>query len=413
MHRTILHVDMDAFFASVEALDDPSLRGRPVLVGGAGARGVVAAASYEARVFGCRSAQPTAVALRRCPDAVVVAPRMERYREVSREVFARFERVTPLVEPLSIDEAFLDVTASRSLFGEGPAIARALRAEVLEATGLTCSVGVAAVKFVAKIASGHDKPDGMTVVPAGGEQDFLGPLPVGRLWGVGPKTLERLTSMGLRTVADLRQVERTRLERAFGEHGERLFRLARGIDDRAVEPGRRRVQISHEDTFPEDLTRNEEVEASLLAQATAVADRLIRGGRRGRVVFIKIRDGDFNTVTRQRTLERPTALARVIYEAAREMFLGLKIPHLSIRLTGVGVSGLVDEEGPGQQLELQLGGGVDGEGTPATARGETLQQTLTAVRTRFGEAALAPAGSRSVRRAQGGKATSRRLDEDE
>ncbi|MHC4949176.1 MAG: DNA polymerase IV, partial [Planctomycetota bacterium] len=250
--RAILHVDMDAFFAAVEQLDRPELRGRPLLVGGDGPRGVVAAASYEARRFGCHSAQPTAVARRLCPGAVVVRPRGRRYREVSDAVFEILRRFTPVVEPLSIDEAFLDVTGSRRLHGPPARIAAAIRAAIRAEQGLTASVGVAPNKFLAKVASDLDKPDGLVVVPADDVEGFLRDLPVERLWGVGPATATRLRSLGVATFGDVRALPVQTLEARLGSWGRRLHALARGEDERPVEVTRGARSISHERTFPRD-----------------------------------------------------------------------------------------------------------------------------------------------------------------
>lgn len=414
MRNVILHVDMDAFYASVEVLDRPEYRGLPLLVGGAGGRGVVAAASYEARTFGCHSAQPMAVALRKCPTATVVTPRMARYREVSRSIFQVFESYTPLVEPLSIDEAFLDVTESQALFGDGPKIAAQIRAEVWERVGLTCSVGVSAVKFVAKLASAHRKPDGLTVIPRGHEKEFLDPLPVNKLWGVGPKMHAKLQAIDVHTIRGLRKVEVARLERMFGEPGRQLGRLARGIDFREVTPGRVAVQVSHEDTYPKDLTTRVQVYECLLSQATAVADRLTKSQRRARQVFIKIRDTKFRTVTRQRTLDHSTAEASTIFDTAKSLFEALNWEPLAIRLTGVGVSGFeaTNEEA---QLELFAGDAVSdaGDGSVARDRRRVVQETMTAVRARFGAEKLAPGGGRSSAPSEGGRAASRHQDEED
>ena len=233
--RSILHVDMDAFFAAVEMRDRPELRAKPVLVGGSGRRGVVAAANYEARKFGCHSALATVVALRRCPHAVIVAPRHGHYAAVSKQIFDIFREFTPLVEGLSLDEAFLDLTGTERLHGTAEQVAGRIRARVFEETQLTCSVGVAACKFVAKIASDFNKPDGLTVVPGGQEESFLAPLPVRELWGVGPKTFERLAPLGVRTIGDLARLGEERLARALGDQGRHLYRLSVGRDDRGVE----------------------------------------------------------------------------------------------------------------------------------------------------------------------------------
>lgn len=385
--RSILHVDMDAFFASIEVRENPELRGKPVLVGGGGRRGVVAAASYEARKFGCHSAQPTAVALRKCPQAIVVAPRHGLYVEVSGQVFEIFERYTPLVEGLSIDEAFLDITGTDKLHGPAPAVARAIRADVLRATELTCSVGVSAVKFIAKIASAMNKPDGMTEVPPGTEEAFLHDLPVGKLWGVGPVAKQRLQREGIATVGDLARMSAQRLETLFGEHGTHLHRLSHGIDEREVVPGREPKSISHEDTYADDLVGRDEITSHLLNQSTRVADRLIHGGYRGRRIQIKIRDIEFHTQTRQCTLESPTDDARVIYQHACELLDKLELDRRRFRLTGVGVGQLVSRaQSEPRQLDLLAE-------PQKEADGESLQEIMTAVRDRYGKQALYPAGA--------------------
>jgi len=389
--RSIAHVDMDAFFASVEVRDDPSLRGHPVLVGYPGKRGVVAAASYEARRFGCHSAQPMTIALRKCPHAKVVMPRHDRYVEVSHAAFEIFARFTPLVEGLSIDEAFLDLGGTERLHGPARAVADRLRAVIREELSLTCSVGLASCKFIAKIASEQNKPDGLTEVAPGTERAFLDPLPVRKLWGVGPRTEEMLQRHGVRTVGDIARLGQATLERELGEHGLHLHRLSLGIDDREVVPGRERKQISHENTFHEDLTTRAEIEDWLLRQATRVADRLAAAGQRGRKVHIKLRDTAFTTWTRQCTLERPSAQTKEIFAAAKGLVGKLEAEGLlrgrRFRLTGLGVSELIEGREP-RQLELL--------GEPAEAveqrKGEAVQDVLSEVRRRFGGKALFPAG---------------------
>lgn len=383
--HTIFHVDMDAFFASVEVRDDPSLRGKPVLVGGAGRRGVVAAASYEARRHGCHSAQPMAVALRCCPHAVVIPPRMDAYSEASAQAFEVFGRFSPLVEALSIDEAFLDMTGTERLHGPRRVAAQALRAAVFERTRLTCSVGISAVKFIAKIASAMNKPDGLTEVPPGVELEFLAPLPIDKLWGVGPKTEARLRELGVRTVGELRRLPADALERWFGDNGLHMHALAHARDERRVVPGRERKQVSAEDTYAVDVVGEAALRRKLLSQATRVADRLAAKDLSGRKVQLKIRDTEFNTESRQCTLAEPTREAKVIYEAVSRLLKEVELRGRKFRLTGVGVGQLVDAEQP-QQLDLLAAI----EPRPQ-AKGQALQGVLSEVRRRFGHQALFPA----------------------
>jgi DNA polymerase-4 len=340
--RHILHIDMDAFFASVEQRDAPALRGRPVLVGGAGRRGVVAAASYEARAFGCRSAMPMAEALRRCPEAAVVTPSRGRYEEVSAEVFAIFRRYTPLVEGLSLDEAFLDVTASRSLFGDGETIAAAIRRDVREATGLTCSAGVASSKFAAKIASDLNKPDGLTVVGSDVEA-FLAPLPLERMWGIGPKTAPALRRLGFATLGDLARAPAGALERVLGPWGADVRELARGVDPRDVEPDRDAHSIGAECTYEEDLTSRDAVARTLLAHAARVAERLTEAGLWCGAVVVKLKYANFNLLTRQKTLDEPARDTTTLHAAALDLLGRFPLDGARIRLTGVSAHAL----GPG------------------------------------------------------------------
>lgn len=343
--RAILHVDMDAFFASVEQRDHPHLRGRPVLVGGSGPRGVVAAASYEARAFGCHSAQPTSIALRLCPDAVVVSGRHGDYKGVSRQVFDILERFSPAIQPISIDEAFLDVTGSTRLFGPPAQIAQEIRRLVKHETGLTCSVGVAPNKFLAKLASDMEKPDGLTVIDPQRIQQTLDPLPVTKLWGVGPSAERALGRLGVRSVRDLRALPIETLRARMGEQGAHLHDLARGIDERPVRLDREAKSISHEHTFPADLEEPGEVRALIARQAQDVAMRLRKHARFARTVTVKVRFGSFETVTRSRTLDRQTDETRAIHDASRELFDEWARAFRPVRLIGVGVSQLTDAPG--------------------------------------------------------------------
>jgi DNA polymerase-4 len=340
---------MDAFYASVEVLDRPELRGKPVLVGSDRPRGVVAAASYEAREFGCRSAQPMGKARRLCPAAIVVPPRMARYVEMSDRVFAVLGEVSPLVEPLSIDEAFLDLTGTERLLGPPEGVARGLKDRIRAATGLTASVGVAPNKFLAKVASDLRKPDGLVVVLEEDVDRLLLPLPVERLWGVGPKTAARLHGMGYHRVADLRALPAEALRERFGEAGDHFWRLCRGLDDRPVVPAHEAKSMGQECTFESDLEDAGEVRAVLLGQAEEVAARLRRHGVRARGVQLKIRYGDYETITRAETRPEPTdATAEIARLAAGIFDRWAGAGFRPVRLVGMAAIHL--EGGPRQPL---------------------------------------------------------------
>jgi DNA polymerase-4 len=349
---TILHVDMDAFFVGVEVQRDPSLRGRPVVVGGVGNRGVVSSASYEARKYGVHSAMPTSRARRLCPQAVYIQPDHQAYSEVSRAVMATFRDVTPLIEPLSLDEAFLDVRGAVRLLGRPAAIGRAIRARVAAEQGITCSVGVASSKFVAKLASTRAKPDGMIVVPADQVVAFLHPLPVGALWGVGEQTAAQLDRLGMRTVGDLAALPLPALRRAVGDaHARHLHELAWGRDPRRVEPHVADKSIGAEETFDVDQVDPEVINRELLRLATRTATRLRRSGQVGRTVVLKIRYTDFSTVNRSRTLKSPTDGTQEIYDTARRLFEGLA-PESAVRLVGVRVEGITSAAETSRQPAL-------------------------------------------------------------
>jgi DNA polymerase IV len=349
VRATIMHVDLDAFFAAVEQRDRPELRGRPVIVGGGGPtdRGVVSAASYEARAFGVRSAMPLRTAGALCPHGVFLPVDGRKYASVSREVMAIMRRFTPLVEPISIDEAFLDVAGTEALFGEPPEAAAAIKRAIVEEVRLTASVGVATTKLVAKIASELRKPDGLVVVPPGEEAAFLAPLPIWRLWGVGPQTRHALEDYGVRTIGDLASLEPALLVRRFGQHGSDLAERARGIDASPVGDGMEAKSVSHEHTFTVDTRDPEALERSLLALSEGVAGRLRAAGLKAATISVKVRDARFETVTRQRTLDEPTDLTETIWRTAVE----LATPEMrgkTIRLLGVGAANF----GARQQLAL-------------------------------------------------------------
>jgi len=348
----ILHVDMDAFFASVEVRRRPELRGRPVVVGGLGPRGVVSSASYEARAFGVRSAMPGSRARRLCPRAVFLPPDMAAYAEASREIMRIFADVTPLVEPLSVDEAFLDVSGATRLLGRPRAIAALIRGRVAAEQRLTCSVGVAATKFVAKLASARAKPDGLLVVPAAGTLEFLRPLAVEELWGVGERTSEVLRRLGLRTVADVAAAPVGMLRQAIGDAAAaHLHELARGRDPRRVSTERVEKSTGAETTFDEDVSDPDEIRRTLLALSGGVAKRLRRAGQAGRTVAIKVRLADFRTLNRSRTLPTGTDVAREIFATAWQLFRALD-PGDRIRLIGVRVEGLGPVDAAPQQPTL-------------------------------------------------------------
>ena len=343
--RTILHVDLDAFFAAVEQRDHPEWRGRPLVVGigGVNDRGVVSAASYEARKFGVHSAMPIRTAKRLCPDCLFVPVRGGAYQAASREVMAILRRFTPLVEPISIDEAFLDVTGSRQLFGDGESIARRIKAAIRDELSLTASVGVAATKLVAKVASDLRKPDGLVVVEPGTEARFLAPLPISRLWGVGASTAEALRDFNVATIGDLAGVDRAALVRRFGKHGASLVDRAHGRDGDRVDDPDAAKSVSHEHTFDEDTSDAEVLERTLLAMAEGVSGRLRYAGIKAGTVTVKIRDSGFNTITRQRSLSEPTDMTEPIWLTA----LDLARPEMRgkrIRLLGVGTSAFGERE---------------------------------------------------------------------
>jgi DNA polymerase-4 len=351
-HSTILHVDMDAFFASVSELDYPQYRGKPLVVG-AGSRGVVLSANYAARKFGIRAAMPVARAQRMAPTAIFIPPDHERYSDVSRRVMEIFFEYTPYVEPLSLDEAFLDVTGSRRLFGNGRDIAQAIRKRVSDQEKITCSVGISTTKFIAKLASGRCKPDGVLEIAHDRILTFLHPLPVNEIWGVGPKTNEELQRLGLRTVADIAHTPIETLKRALGESaGVALYELAWARDYREVVPDAPEKSISAAETFSYDLEDREEIFRELLRLTERATHRLRKRELRSKTIGLKVRFSDFTTITRSKTVALPINGTHEIYEIAKDLFLALKIDGARIRLLGVSLENLSDETGAVEQLEL-------------------------------------------------------------
>lgn len=377
----ILHVDMDAFFASVEVRRRPELRGRAVVVGGIGPRGVVSSASYEARRYGVRSAMPTMRARALCPHAVYLPPDFGQYTAASRAVMRIFRDVTPLVEPLSQDEAFLDVAGARRLFGRPAEIAGLIRARVSEEQGLTCSIGVAPSKFVAKLGSTRAKPDGLLVIPADRVLDFLHPLPASALWGVGERFTETLRRLGLTSIGDLAEAPLGMLRKALGEASAvHLRELARGRDPRRVSPEQVEKSIGAEVTFDADVADPQEIRRTLLALSDKVGARLRRAGQVGRTVSLKVRLADFRTVSRSRTLGVPTDVAREVFDIVWALYIALD-PAERIRLVGVRVEGLAEAEATPRQLVL---------GAPERGWREA-EAAADAAAARFGRSVIGPA----------------------
>jgi DNA polymerase-4 len=375
---------MDAFYAAIEQRDFPELRGKPVIVGGNHNRGVVATASYEARPYGVRSAMPMAQALKLCPHALVVPPRREQYLNVSRQIFSIVRSFTPLVEPLSLDEAFLDVTASEQLFGPAREIAKQIKARIHAETQLTASAGIAPNKFVAKIASDMQKPDGLVEVLQEDILSFIHPLPVTRIWGVGRVTAQTLYGMGVRTIGDLARFNREVLVARFGVHGDHLFNLSHGHDDRPVDPNRETKSLGEEETFATDLTDDEEVHVALLRQAQTVAHRLRSHHCVGRTITVKVKlaerlgEGRFRAYTRSHTLPSPTSDAQEIYRTALSLYHAVPRHGVAVRLAGIYASSL-EPEGKSEQL------GLFTAAPQQTDKRRRLGQLLDQLTTRYGE----------------------------
>lgn len=380
--RTILHLDMDAFYPAVEVLDDPGLKGKPVIVGGSKKRGVVSSASYEARKYGVHSAQPMAHAMRLCPEAVVLPVRMSRYKEVSDHIFKIFERFTPLVEPLSIDEAFLDITGTERLFGSPVRLAARIKSTVKEETGLTVSAGVAPSKFVAKIASDMDKPDGLTVVEPDKVGEFLDPLPVTRMWGVGKKTRLSLARLHIKTFYDLRTTPVHLLEKHFGRYGVKMHALATGLDEREVETEHEMKSIGHEQTFPDDIVSIESAKKELLSLAMRVARRMRRAGVSGKTVSLKVKYSDFVQITRATTLPDHTDDGAEIYSVAVRLLHKTRVGQRPVRLLGISLSRLRVSE---LRDQLSLFHEKDG-----SQKRRELNRALDSLQARFGEKSIRP-----------------------
>jgi len=371
--RAIIHVDMDAFFAAVEQHDQPQYKNQPVMVGGTGSRGVVAAASYEVREYGVFSAMPMSRARSLCPQAVVLPVRMSRYREVSAEVFRVFRESTPEVEGLSLDEAFLDVSASLALFGSIETIGASLRAKILYRTGLHASVGMAHNKFLAKLASDAGKPKGFVHVPRKGVRSFLDPMPVNRIWGIGKQTLPKIQKLGILTIGQFRKADPALLQQALGQRAEHFLALARGEDDREVMASRADKSLSREVTFDQDISNPRELMAELQRQVESVTGRLRSQGLLARTIQIKVRDPQFRTVTRSRSLAVPTTSTELVFKQARNLLQIWLQQHANtpVRLLGIGVTGLEEPDARGIEYD--------------SAAQKALDKTVDEINRRYGE----------------------------
>jgi nucleotidyltransferase/DNA polymerase involved in DNA repair len=381
--RFIVHVDMDAFYAAVEQRDNPAYRGKPVVVGadpkGGTGRGVVSACSYEAREYGIHSAQPISLAYKKCPHAVFLRGDMRKYARISRQIFGILERFTPDIEPISIDEGFLDITGSFHLFGSPEETCRQIRAVVRAETGLTASIGMAPNKMTAKIASDLEKPDGLVIVSLKGLLGFLHPLPVEKLWGVGKRTLEELRRLSIHTIGDLARSEQDDMADQLGKTGVHVWKLANGIDPRDVRGEGEAKSIGHEHTFAEDETDREKIEDSLMWLGEKVSRRMRRHGYKGRTVTLKIRLADFSTFTRSVTLDRATNFVEDLYDSALQKVREFKPGRQPVRLIGIQVSNLEREE---RQLDLFSGTGT------GTDKKERLHTAVDTIKDRFGDTAI-------------------------
>jgi DNA polymerase-4 len=380
--KAIIHLDMDAFYAAVEVLDNPTLRGKPVIVGGGKERGVVSSASYAARKFGVHSAQPIATAMRLCRHGIFLPVRMRRYKEVSQRIFEIFHRFSPLVEPLSLDEAFVDITGSIRLFGPPEEIASKIKQQVVTETGLKVSAGVAPSKFVAKIASDIQKPDGLTIVPQRKIKDFLNPLPIDKLWGVGKATRETLSHLGVKTIGDLGRLPSELLVRRLGKQGIHLHLLAQGIDDREVETERGVKSIGHEETYAADIRDMAVVRKELLSLATKVARRLRRHGFAGKTITLKVKYHDFKQITRSVTLAETTDDGREIFQSCCELLGKTEVGKRPVRLFGVSLSQL---SLPDKEKQLALFDEIE-----RGQKKKRLNEALDTISEKFGDEAIVP-----------------------
>ena len=374
---------MDAFYPAVEVLDKPELKGKPVIVGGSKERGVVSSASYEARRFGVHSAQPIATAIKLCPEGIFMPVRMSRYKEVSTQVFEIFHSFTPLVEPLSIDEAFLDLTGAERLMGQTEAIAKKIKETVLRKIGLTVSAGVASSKFVAKIASDIHKPDGLTVVPPDQVREFLDPLPVKKMWGVGKITQQALARLNVRTFKDLRQIPVEILKKNFGKHGAAMHLLSMGVDEREVEPEREIKSIGHEQTFMKDILNPDHARKEILSLANRVALRMRREEVRGSTVSLKVKYSDFTQITRAETLPESTDDTMEIYSTSCRLLKKTAVGKRPVRLLGISLSQLTSLEGEKQLLLFDQDKGYQ--------KRKDLNTALDSICDKFGEKSIRPA----------------------
>jgi len=380
--KDIIHLDMDAFYPAVEVLDNPDLKGKPVIVGGIGHRGVVSSASYEARKYGVHSAQPITTARRLCPQGLFLPVRMSRYQEVSDSIFEIFRRFTPQVEPLSIDEAFLDVTGCRRLMGTPEEIARSIKKMVQKEIGLTVSAGVAPSKLVAKIASDLDKPDGLTVVEPDRVTEFLDPLPIGKLWGVGRTTAKALTLLGVQTIGDLRILPFDMLEKKFGLQGVHLYRMARGLDERDVQTERTVKSVGREETLSRDILDPDLISKELLSLAVQTARRLRQKGFTGRTITLKVKYHDFVQITRSVTVPEPTNDHLEIFKTVQDLLKETQAGRKPIRLLGISLSRLSRDGGQEQLSFVQV--------NRTGGRGTNLNTALDEIVNRFGEGAVLP-----------------------